>query len=201
MRRAASHVNISDTKNPMLRPPPGGGSGGFYAGAGPGSQLSLDHLATSPRTAPRPDGRQMTPNSSLFFSPTAGAGATGGDRRSAYLPAGYYASGARDSTIMVQGPGNTSHTHLHTQSISSTRYGGRNVGISPPGSPLMGPTGPAVRGNSSHGGPYGGGMPQMRASESHTSLSLPPTGRAPSAYLEDLFESHRQQSGPQHGRY
>lgn len=145
----------------------------------------------------------MTPNSSLFFSPTAGAGANGGDRRSAYLPAGYYASGARDSMIMTQGPTNASHTHLHTQSISS-RYGGRNVGVSPPGSPLMGPTGPAVRGNSSHShghnGPYGG-APQLRASESHISLSLPPTGRAPSAYLEDLFESHRQQPGPQHGRY
>lgn len=100
---------------------------------------------------------------------------------------------------MMQGPANTSHTHLQTQSISS-RYGGRNVGVSPPGSPLIGPTGPAVRGASGHGQPYGG-APQLRASESHTSLSLPPTGRAPSAYLEDLFESHREQSGPQNGRY
>ncbi|KAL0637735.1 hypothetical protein Q9L58_003295 [Maublancomyces gigas] len=194
VKRAATHVNISDTKNPMLRPPPGGGSGGFYAGTGPGSQLSLEHIATTPRTATRPDGRQMTPNSSLFFSPTAGAGTTAGERRSSYLPAGYYASGARDSQVMMQGPANTSHTHLQTQSISS-RYGGRNVGISPPGSPLMGPTGPAVRGAS------GNGPPQLKASESHTSLSLPPTGRAPSAYLEDLFESHRQQPGPQNGRY
>lgn len=194
VKRAAAHVHISDTKT-MLRPPPNG-SGGFYAGAGPGSQLSLDHLATSPRTATRPDGRQQTPNSSLFFSPTAGASATGGDRRSTYLPAGYYASGQRDSQVMMQGPANTSHTHLHTQSISS-RYGNRNVGISPPGSPLIGPQGPAVRQGSSGGPPQLG----LRASESHTSLSLPQTVRAPSAYLEDLFESHRQVSQGQNGRY
>jgi hypothetical protein len=177
VRKAASNVHLSDSKSKShLRPPPSG-SGGFYS-TGPGSQLSLDHIATSPRTANRPDGRQMTPNHSLFFSPTAGGGAAG-DRRSAYLPAGYYASGQRDSLIM--GQANGSHTHVHSQSISSTRYGGGgrgNSGVSPPGSPMMGPQGMAVR-----------------AGASTASLSLPPTGRAPSTYLEDLFESHREGGG------
>ncbi|KAH8147413.1 uncharacterized protein LAJ45_08569 [Morchella importuna] len=183
VRKAASNVHLSDSKSKShLRPPPSG-SGGFYS-TGPGSQLSLDHIATSPRTANRPDGRQMTPNHSLFFSPTAGGGAAG-DRRSAYLPAGYYASGQRDSLIM--GQANGSHTHLHSQSVSSTRYGGGgggrgNSGVSPPGSPLMGPQGMAVR-----------------AGASTASLSLPPTGRAPSTYLEDLFESHREGGGAGRG--
>lgn len=178
VRKAASNVHLSDSKSKShLRPPPSG-SGGFYS-TGPGSQLSLDHIATSPRTANRPNSHQMTSNHSLFFSPTAGGGAAG-DRRSAYLPAGYYASGQRDSLIM--GQANGSHTHLHSQSISSTRYGGGggrgNSGVSPPGSPLMGPQGMAVR-----------------AGASTASLSLPPTGRAPSTYLEDLFESHREGGG------
>ncbi|KAI5848670.1 hypothetical protein DFP73DRAFT_337769 [Morchella snyderi] len=181
VRKAASNVHLPDSKTKShLRPPPSG-SGGFYS-TGPGSQLSLDHIATSPRTANRPDGRQMTPNHSLFFSPTAGGGAAG-DRRSAYLPAGYYASGQRDSLIM--GQANGSHTHLHSQSISSTRHGGGgrgNSGVSPPGSPLMGPQGMAVR-----------------AGASTASLSLPPTGRAPSTYLEDLFESHREGGGKGRG--
>lgn len=177
VRKAASNVHLPDSKSkPHLRPPPSG-SGGFYS-TGPGSQLSLDHIATSPRTSNRPDGRQMTPNHSLFFSPTAGAGGAAGDRRSAYLPAGYYASGQRDSLIM--GQANGSHTHLHSQSVSSTRYGGGrgNAGISPPGSPMMGPQGMAVR-----------------AGASTASLSLPPTGRAPSAYLDDLFENHKEAGG------
>jgi len=191
------NANISDTKA-LIRPPPNGGGGAFYT-AGPGSTLSLDHLGAPPRPGTNPN-RQQNTNSSLFFSPTAGAGNAGGDRRSQYLPAGYYAAGARDSTAGSGGLPNSSHTHLATHSVSSTRYNpNRGMGISPPGSPLIGPTGPATRGSSSHSG--GQQLLGLRGSESHTSLNLPPTARAPSAYLEDLFENHRQQNPGNNGRY
>ncbi|KAI5795230.1 hypothetical protein EDC01DRAFT_77381 [Geopyxis carbonaria] len=196
VKRAAHDSAYADTKA-MLRPPHqrggksshtnNGGGGGFYA-AGPGSTLSLDHLASSGRS-PAP----QAANSSLFFSPTSNA-AGGNDRRSTYLPAGFYASGApgnRNSTA----PSNNSQTQFHNQSVSSR--GGLVAGRSPPASPLMGPSG--SRGNASVATERLSGM---RVNDSATSLNLPPTGRAPSAYLEDLFESHRQAPGSQgQGRY
>ncbi|PUU80677.1 hypothetical protein B9Z19DRAFT_714792 [Tuber borchii] len=195
VKRAAMNANISDTKA-LIRPPPKGGNGAFYT-AGPGSTLSLDHLGAPTRPGTNSN-RQQNTNSSLFFSPTAGAGGAGGDRRSQYLPAGYYAAGARDNTAGSGGHPNSSHSHLATHSVSSTRYNpNRGMGISPPGSPLIGPTGPATRGGSSHSG----SQQLLRGSESHTSLNLPPTARAPSAYLEDLFENHRQQNPGNSGRY
>ncbi|KAG0138405.1 hypothetical protein HOY82DRAFT_224861 [Tuber indicum] len=196
VKRAAMNANLSDTKA-LIRPPPNSGSNGFYA-AGPGSTLSLDHLGAPPRPGTNPN-RQQNPTS-LFFSPTAGAGNTGGDRRSQYLPPGHYAVGARDSVAGLAGLPNSSHTHLATHSVSSNRYNpNRGIGISPPGSPLIGPTGPATRGGSSHSG--GQQLGGLRGSESHTSLNLPPTGRAPSAYLEDLFENHRQKNPGNNGRH
>ncbi|PWW75159.1 hypothetical protein C7212DRAFT_352789 [Tuber magnatum] len=198
VKRAAMNANISDTKA-LIRPPPNGGGGAFYAGGGPGSTLSFDHLGAPPRPGTNPN-RQPNPASGLFFSPTAGTGNAASDRRSQYLPSGYYAAGARDNTVGLGGHPNSSHTHLATHSVSSTRYNpNRGMGISPPSSPLIGPTGPATRGGSSHGG--GQQLGGLRCSESHTSLNLPSSARAPSAYLEDLFENHRQQNPGNNGRY
>ena len=184
VKRAAEQANAVDSKA-MLRPTQGGNSGGFYA-AGAGSAVSLGDLSRGGA------GAKQTPNSSLFFSPTAGVSATG-DRRSTYLPAGYYPTGNGSGSLVP----NTSQTHFHTQSMSS-RYGSydrRGLGPSPPGSPLISPSMPPSRGG--NGSPM---LPALRGSESRTSLSIPPMPgqRAPSAYLEDLFESHQQQPG---GRY
>ncbi|KAF8428152.1 hypothetical protein EV426DRAFT_528698 [Tirmania nivea] len=184
VKRAAEQANTVDSKA-MLRPPQGGNSGGFYA-AGAGSSVSLGDLSRSGA------GAKQTPNSSLFFSPTAGVSAAG-DRRSAYLPAGYYPTGNGSGSLVP----NASQTHFHTQSMSS-RYGSydrRGLGPSPPGSPLISPSMPPSRGG--NGSPM---LPALRGSESRTSLSIPPVPgqRAPSAYLEDLFENHQQQPG---GRY
>jgi len=184
VKRAAEQANAVDSKA-MLRPTQGGNSGGFYA-AGAGSSVSLGDLSRGGA------GAKQTPNSSLFFSPTAGVSAAG-DRRSAYLPAGYYPTGNGSGSL---GP-NASQTHFHTQSISS-RYGSydrRGLAPSPPGSPLISPSMPPSRGG--NGSPM---LPALRGSESRTSLSIPPVPgqRAPSAYLEDLFENHQQQPG---GRY
>lgn len=195
VKRAAEQANAADSKT-LLRPVQtgtGGGSGGFYS-AGMGSTLSLGDLGGTTRS-------KQTPNASLFFSPTAAgvAGTIGSqdNRRSTYMPAGYYQSGGG-------GGGNASSTHLHAQSMSSNNrfsgYGsGRGgFGPSPPGSPLMPPQ--------SRGGPNSGGGQGVfqghRGSESRTSLSLPPMPgqRAPSAYLEDLFENHNQPD-PRDRRY
>ncbi|KAL7268408.1 hypothetical protein RUND412_008972 [Rhizina undulata] len=181
VKRAAAKANMADSKA-ILRPPPGS-TGGFYAG-GPGSTLSLDHLGSNGRS----NGPLSPANSSLFFSPTAGNPPQGGNenRRSAYLPAGYYAAGTRDS--VMHGP-NSSQTHFASQSVSSSRYtGGRGLGVSPPESPSMAPS-----------GSRGSAVPRS-GSESHTSLTLPPTGRAPSDYLEDLLGQHSPRGGPGAGR-
>jgi len=135
----------------------GNGSGGFYA-AGPGSALSLDHLGSG-----RLPG--LGPNGSLFFSPTSNTiapNSPGGDRRSTYLPPGFYAAGNRNSAA----PSNNSQMRLSRC---------RGSGISPPGTPLMAPQ---------------NRMSGIPVNDSQTSLALP-TGRAPSAYLEDLFENHQ----------
>ncbi|KAF8477487.1 hypothetical protein BDZ91DRAFT_615270, partial [Kalaharituber pfeilii] len=82
VKRAAAQANVVDSKA-MLRPPQNGGPTGFYA-AGVGSSVSLGDLGAS-----RSGAAKQPANTSLFFSPTAGVGGNA-DRRSAYLPAGYY---------------------------------------------------------------------------------------------------------------
>ncbi|CCX32786.1 hypothetical protein FPQ18DRAFT_322089 [Pyronema domesticum] len=148
----------------------GGGNGGFY-GAGAGSMHSLDHLASTNRSPGLPP-----PNSSLFFSPTSNQAAppnAGADRRSQYLPPGFYAANSANRKSFV---------------ASNSR-----LGISPPGTPLMAPV---SRRASSVGTDR---MPGVRVNDSQISLNVLPTGRAPSAYLEDLFENHHQT--PDHRRY
>ncbi|TPX23040.1 hypothetical protein DIZ76_014922 [Coccidioides immitis] len=123
-------------------------------------------------------GPTHTTNQSLFFSPTAGASMhTAGNRGSGYLPAGYYAaSGAAPG-------GGSGLAHLSGSSIGlsplgpqSQGYSRTRSGPSPPGSPGLPP------GSRGHD--------QAHLSTSSLNLSVAPQGRAPSAYLEDLFENH-----------
>jgi hypothetical protein len=128
-----------------------------------GTSLSMEKFGPNHRHSHLAPSKGPASQGALFFSPTAGAGAhqTAANRGSTYLPAGYYSAGTAT-------PGAAGHS--------------RNFGISPPGSPALPPnpgTGPDAR--MSH---LGG------ASSSSLNLNLPPQGRAPSAYLEDLFESH-----------
>jgi hypothetical protein len=159
--------------------------------------------------------------SSLFFSPTAG-GTTGlrdsVNRSSTYLPAGYYATGnaapAQGSPVTHIG----GHQNLSANSLATpgNRFSHRS-GISPPESPSLPPSrggyprAPPSRDGLSmynrnsvatlgtprdtRSGVYGHGNENM----SQLSLNVPggttvAGGRAPSAYLEDLFENHG--SGP-----
>jgi hypothetical protein len=155
--------------------------------------------------------------SSLFFSPTAGGAAglqNANNRSSNYLPAGYYATGnaapAQGSpTTYVGGHQNLSASNL---ALPGNRFSHRS-GISPPESPSMPPRGSYGRappsrdglsmydrrsvatlgqpGNTASGIYGHGGLD----SASQLSLNAPggttvAGGRAPSAYLEDLFENH-----------
>ncbi|KAK2750194.1 hypothetical protein FQN57_004691 [Myotisia sp. PD_48] len=146
----------------------------------PGTSMSMEKLGSNSghRNSGLPRGGHA-PNPSLFFSPTAGASMhTPGNRSSGYLPAGYYAaSGAAPG-------GGTGLAHLSSSSIGLSPLGPqsqgysrtRSTGPSPPGSPGLPPS--------------SRGYEQGHPSTSSLNLTSPPQGRAPSAYLEDLFENH-----------
>jgi len=125
-----------------------------------GSAMSMEKLSTNHRHS-NISSKVPSSQSGLFFSPTAGTGIhTQANRGSSYLPAGYYAAGSA-------APGGA-HSRTHT--------------ASPPSSPTL----PPSRGQE---------VSYQRMSnwgDSNSSLNLnhPPQGRAPSAYLEDLFENH-----------
>ncbi|KAJ5902302.1 BIG/ATPase V1 complex subunit S1 [Penicillium taxi] len=136
--------------------------------AAPKEDVLLDKVGTTTRTSYRPSPQRASTNSSLFFSPTAGghgASHTNLNRNSTYLPAGYYA--AAGNSTPVRDPG------LSSPVFSS-------------GSPALTPTGTF---NSQHPRQYYAG-----ASTSSLNLNQTPQGRAPSAYLDDLFENHTSQN-------
>lgn len=166
----------------------------FYS-PGPGSTLSLEHLSAGGQA-----GHKSAPaRESLFFSPTAGAGMQNqGTRGSGYLPAGYYAAGnsaagggAGMAHVSGEGPtsfSNPAHpSHRYSRARSS-------IGPSPPGSPSLPPSLPPSRGADVGTGfrrPTTADRLTMQGSNSTLNLSAPTQSRAPSAYLEDLFENHK----------
>jgi hypothetical protein len=141
------------------------------------SNMSLDHLAAPPRKLTR---SSIAPslaarNSSLFFSPTAGAGQqTSGtyssvNRSSGMLPSGFYAA-----------PG---------AAVPGTAYVGGNGASQYNGSPPSSPGLPPSRGGMSN---HGHGHMYNQPSTSTLNLNVPgghsqPGMRAPSANLDDLF--------------
>ncbi|KAJ6139366.1 hypothetical protein N7471_005852 [Penicillium samsonianum] len=140
--------------------------------AAPAVEVSLDKLGAATRASYKPN-RVPSASSGLFFSPTAG-GPTGshhnlhatgstGNRASTYLPAGYYAA-AGSSNPAPSGELPYSPT----------------AGLSSPSLPPAGVYHDSHNQRHSHVG----------ASTSSLNLNQAPQGRAPSAYLEDLFESH-----------
>ncbi|KAF2474604.1 uncharacterized protein BDR25DRAFT_322821 [Lindgomyces ingoldianus] len=160
---------------------------------------------------------KLPSSQSLFFSPTAG-GATGlrdqNNRSSNYLPAGYYATGSAQpasGSPLTHVGGHGPHLSTHSLNNPVNRYSTRSAGISPPASPSLPPSrgydrappsrdgvsmynrnSVATLGNQGNpGGLYG----HPGANPSQVSLTVPggtsvAGGRAPSAYLEDLFENH-----------
>ncbi|KAJ5186825.1 hypothetical protein N7449_009819 [Penicillium cf. viridicatum] len=140
--------------------------------AAPAVDVSLHKLGAATRTSYKPN-RVPSASSGLFFSPTAGGptgshpnlNATGntGNRGSTYLPAGYYAAAGSSNPA----PG-------------GERPYSPTAGLSSPSLP------PAGVYHDSHNQRHS----YVGASTSSLNLNQAPQGRAPSAYLEDLFESH-----------
>ncbi|KAK6516322.1 hypothetical protein TWF506_006231 [Arthrobotrys conoides] len=169
LRRSIRKVNsvTTDSKAGLLGRynPPATAKKSFYS-AGAGSSLSLDHLGTASRTT----GLGTTPNTSLFFSPTANNGNTH-QRQSQYLPAGYYAPAA--STNL---PFNQSRDSL-PRPRPATRDS--HVVGTPPASPLLTPT--ARRPSPGQG--------HAQAPSISSTLGVPAGGRTPSTYLEDMLDN------------
>lgn len=122
-----------------------------------------------------------TSGSGLFFSPTAGM-QNSANRGSSYLPAGYYSAG-NAAAGLAQNVGFSSDS-LPPQTRGYTRTGS---GPSPPATPGAQPGmhDPPKYSNSNMRQSYA-----AAGSTSSVNISSPPPGRTPSAYLEDLFESH-----------
>ncbi|KAL8731782.1 MAG: hypothetical protein Q9166_003229 [cf. Caloplaca sp. 2 TL-2023] len=161
----------------------------FYS-QGPGSTLSLDHLTAKSKGG----SRSNTARSSLFFSPTAGSGMqTPGNRGSGYLPAGYYAAGNAapgGGPGMAHVDGKSPLSGLRDQNHRYSRA--RSTGPSPPGTPSLPPSRGAEVG-------YRPSTAGLSTQASTSTLSTVPQGRAPSAYLEDLFEDHSVAGHTSHG--
>jgi hypothetical protein len=144
----------------------------FYKYTDQGSTMSLSGGAATTKAARRttrgPIPSTNLSQSNLFFSPTAAASGTGGgNRSSAFLPSGFYAAG--QSTPGAQNDQSISLSNLRPDSRGHYGNASRNtLNPSPPGSPSF----PTAR---------------RDMSTSSLNLNVAPTGRAPSAYLDDLL--------------
>ncbi|KAJ5242409.1 uncharacterized protein N7469_000736 [Penicillium citrinum] len=148
-------------------------SGGTYAPA-PATDVSLEKLGAATRASYKPSKRTPSGSSGLFYSPTAGGAGSHhslnatNNRGSTYLPPGFYTAAGTHSRDSIGGG--------HAQYTSPTGY--------PPSSPSLPPTG------TYHDASHNPRHSYVGASTSSLNLSQPQQGRAPSAYLEDLFENH-----------
>lgn len=175
VKRAAEAQNMSHEKA-LFRTP----AAQLYSYKDRESTISLGALGRKRQSARPTTAPGAVSQASLFFSPTAGAAGAGinaaGNRGSNYLPAGYYAAGAAQPG---NGQGVTHIGHGQGNSISLSNLGpsrdgyarARSIAPSPPGSPSF------------HAHHHG-------ASSSTLDLNrIPGDQRAPSAYLDDLFDS------------
>ncbi|KAH8167731.1 hypothetical protein CIB48_g494 [Xylaria polymorpha] len=150
----------------------------FYKYSDQASSVSLSNApaARSARKSRGPIPSSTPSQSNLFFSPTAPAGVgSAASRESRFLPSGFYASGAA-SPQQAQG-----HSISLTNLRPDSRGHGRTVEPSPPDSPSLAPPPEMGRRN---------------LSSSSINLNRPPSGRAPSAFLEDLLGDQPDQFPP-----
>jgi hypothetical protein len=218
VKRAAMAQNMADIKSMSAMPGKKRGMYNVVGANSTMSldHLAAAPIGTSKNQKPFAQAPGGTPPpSSLFFSPTAGGAAGLRDsvnRSSTYLPSGYYASGnaapAQGSPVTHVGGGNLSANSL---ALPGNRFS-RASGISPPDSPSLPPSRggyprapPSREGLSMYnrnsvatlGAPRDtrSGVYSHNENLSQLSLNVPggtnvAGGRAPSAYLEDLFENH-----------
>ena len=164
---------------------------GPYSNPGHGSTLSLEHLGAVEQNGTGKGGMtSQSARGSLFFSPTAAAAMhTANNKVSSYHPAGYYAAGN-------SAPGSGSgKAHIGGGGIGlsdyrpgSQRYSRGGIIVpSPPGSPSL----PSSRGvGSTYHERMGTVGLTPQTSNGSLNPSTTPHGRAPSTYLDELFESH-----------
>ncbi|KAJ5096919.1 hypothetical protein N7456_007640 [Penicillium angulare] len=153
----------------------------------PAMDVSLDKLGTATRASYKPSRRVPSNSSGLFYSPTAGnAGGSnpninsgGANRNSSYLPAGFYAAtGTSTPTRDSINP--------HAGMVSPPNYAASSPSLPPTGGYQDNPHNPR--------------QSYAAASSSSLNLNQPQGGRAPSAYLEDLFENHTSPRNSEYGR-
>lgn len=181
MAQSSKYTYIGDAKS-STRGGPNSHLGSKLASPFAGSTLTLDQYpppSTSGKGAKSPLSAPASRNS-LFFSPTASHTAgnltPGSNRASAYLPAGYYASNAPSTHTQPQ-PG----ISMSTLAPGSNRHSrhSRSFDPSPP---------PSSRGERlSIGGGLGSNM-NLSTTALAGGQGGGSEGRAPSAFLEDLFE-------------
>jgi hypothetical protein len=220
VRKAALASQRNDSMLKLSKP-----SGPYGGGAFGASTMSLERLSTpTGKLSKHAPGHSLSSpagrNSSLFFSPTAGAGnhssptaasMAGNNRSSAFLPAGYYAAAGAASPGGGVVPGSTPSPLSTLNPLHPSRAGyarQTDYAPSPPGSPSITPSRPSTeglgRGNRGYAGGYerssGYGRPSpetglySQGSNSILNLHVPGGkiggGRAPSANLEEMFENH-----------
>ncbi|OBT88376.1 hypothetical protein VE02_02328 [Pseudogymnoascus sp. 03VT05] len=183
VKRAAKGNNVQDTKALLNFRPPAAPVYNRYSDRD--STLSLANLRKSPKPTRPTTSSGAAPGQSLFFSPTAGGSMLNpGNRNSGYLPSGYYAAGASapgngSGMAHLGGSGLTAREAISLSNLGPQAKGyarAQSLGTTPPDSPRVGP---ALSPGPQHG---------MHLSTSTLDLTQRPGGRAPSAYLEDLFD-------------
>ncbi|KAF2669526.1 hypothetical protein BT63DRAFT_455507 [Microthyrium microscopicum] len=184
------HRSVKRANRNLLAPTDGklskGGYGNSTIALASANMHSMDHLATPAKKPIARASLAQTPaaarNSSLFFSPTAGAGhhtpgtynSNSVNRSSSYLPSGYYAAPGAAAPGATQIGSGTSRAHAR-----QSRYE-----VSPPSSPGL----PPSRGGASiHGGQQMYTQPSISSLNLHVPGNAQPGGRAPSANLDELF--------------
>lgn len=218
--RASSRKKRRRSSRGQPNLPPGiGGGGAAAAGVAAGGH----HRRTSSHGHGTPNMTKITSssNNGLFFSPTAGAtrhahghayGQNGPAKRAPNYshPSPYYGTGSSTPVSgPTPGPGSAAaqwqppyrpRTHTHSQQPTS------NPNLSPSNSTILYPY-PYSQQHQYPGGisdtrqhqsnPTSRPLSSSNTSNSTLNLATPPHGRrAPSEYLEDLFESHGQAPPP-----
>jgi hypothetical protein len=181
VKRAALAQHMANDKMMI----PGAPTAPFYkyadreSSASLGAAAAVGSVGRGVRRTQRGPIPSATPSqTNLFFSPTAGnTGSNANNRGSTFLPSGFYAAGQ----------GAPPQGHNPSISLTNLRPESRGVGRvldpSPPDSPGLTPRTDPVRRH-------------HQMSTSSLNLNRPPSGRAPSTYLEDLLADQPDQFPP-----
>jgi hypothetical protein len=189
VKRAAQHQNMAADTKALFRTPPAP----FYKYSDRDSTISLSGLGhKGGKKGNRPSTAGAASSTSLFFSPTAGAAGAGhanpANRGSNYLPAGYYASGAAapggsQSHIPMGGQGHGSVISLSNLGPQQGYSRAKSIDHGVPGTP-----------------PYASQAGMTSSSTLSLNRGFGGGERAPSAYLDDLFDGEEPLPLPGHQR-